>query len=145
MIFAGFDGAIHAVDAQQNVLFSVAYTQSAQVMTGGVVVADLSGDGTPEIVFNTYSTQDGFGELFILDAGGNLQHRLALPGRGAMPVPTIADANGDGTLEIIVSLKDADNGEPQVLVYTVPGSSDNCLLWHTGRGSYLRDGYVPAN
>jgi hypothetical protein len=145
MIFADFGGNIHAVDSEQNVLFSISYTQSDVVMTGGVVVADLSGDGVPEIVFNTYSTQDDFGELFVLDAGGNLQHRLALPGRGAMPVPTIADADGDGTLEIIVSLKDSNNGEPQVLVYSVSGSSDNCLLWPTGRSNYLRDGYLPSN
>lgn len=144
MIFAGFDGSIHAVDSQQNVLFSVSYTQSDVVATGGVVVADLSGDGSPELIFNTYSTEEGLGELFILDAGGNEQHRVALPGRGAMPVPTVDDADGDGTLDIVVSLKDAGDGEPQVLVYRVPGSSDNCVLWGTGRGNYRRDGYVPS-
>lgn len=144
MIFAGFDGRIHAVDGQQNTIFSVSYSQSDVVATGGVVVADLSGDGVPEIIFNTYSTEEGLGELFILDAGGNAQHRIALPGRGAMPVPTLGDADGDGTLDIAVSLKDASDGEPQVLVYRVPGSSDNCVLWGTGRGNYRRDGYVPA-
>ncbi|MCA9621373.1 MAG: VCBS repeat-containing protein, partial [Myxococcales bacterium] len=143
MIFAGFDGVIHAVDSSQNAIFDVSYTQSDAVMTGGVLVVDLSGDGVPEIVFNTYSTQNGFGELFILDAGGNLQHRLPLPDRGAMPVPTVDDVDGDGQLEIIVSLKDSDNGAPQVQVYTVPGSSDNCLLWPTGRGNYLRNGFLP--
>jgi len=40
---------------------------------------------------------------------GNELHRLALPRRGAMPVPTIADAIGDGALEIVVSLKDAED------------------------------------
>lgn len=145
MIFAGFDGAIHAVDSDQNVLWDVSYTQSDVVMTGGVVVADLSGDGAPEIVFNTYSTQNDFGELFILDGGGNLLHRVPLPNRGAMPVPTIADADGDGALDIVVSLKDGGDGEAQVLVYRVPGSSDNCLLWPTGRGNYLRDGYIPPD
>lgn len=144
MIFAGFDGNIHAVDSQQNTLFSVRYTDSDVVATGGVVVADLSGDGSPELIFNTYSTDEGVSELFILDAGGNEQHRIALPGRGAMPVPTVDDADGDGTLDIIVSLKDADDGEPQVLVYRVPGSTDNCVLWSTGRGNYRRDGYVPS-
>jgi hypothetical protein len=143
MIFAGFDGAIHAVDAKANVMWSVPYTQSDVVATGGVVVADLSGDGAPEIVFATYSTQKDFGELFVLDAGGNLLHRLKLPGRGAMPVPTIADADGDGTLDILVSLKDSDKGTPQVLVYRVEGAKDNCMLWPTGRRDYLRDGYVP--
>ena len=142
MVFAGFDGRIHAVDSQRNIIWEVEYTQSDSVATGGVLVADLTGDGAPEIVFNTYSTEVGFGELFILDGGGNLQHRIALPDRGAMPVPTIADADGDGTLDIVVSLKDSDAG-PQVLVYRVPSSSDNCLLWATGRGNYLRNGYLP--
>jgi hypothetical protein len=143
MVFAGFDGHIHAVDSAQNVIWSVPYTNSNIVATGGVVVADLSGDGSPEIVFNTYSTAEGLGELFILDSGGNLQHRIPLPGRGAMPVPTVADADGDGTLDIVVSLKDAENGAPQVLVFRVPGSGDNCLPWPTGRRTLLRDGYVP--
>jgi hypothetical protein len=37
-------------------------------------------------VFNTYSVAAGGGALFILGADGSLQHRLALPERGAMPV-----------------------------------------------------------
>jgi hypothetical protein len=143
MIFAGFDGAIHAVDAKRNELWSITYTDSDVVATGGVVVADLSGDGAPEIVFATYSTDTDVSELFILDAGGNILHRTPLPDRGAMPVPTIDDADGDGTLDILVSLKDSDKGEPMVLVYKVPGATDNCMLWPTGRRDYLRDGYVP--
>ena len=45
------------------------------VMTGGVLVADLSGDGAPEVVFATYSTRANASHLFVLDAGGN-QHDL---------------------------------------------------------------------
>ncbi len=143
MVFAGFDGRIHAVDARANVIFEIAHTQSEDVATGGVIVADLSGDGAPEIVFTTYSTEVGYGELFVLDGGGNLLHRLPLSGRGAMPVPTVADADGDGAVDIIVSLKDSDDGGPQVQVYRVASGSDNCLLWPTGRGTYFRDGYLP--
>ncbi len=143
MVFAGFDGRIHAVDSQRNSMWDVAYTQSDVVATGGVVIADLSADGAPEIVFTTYSTEEGFGELFVLDGGGNLLHRLPLPGRGAMPVPTIADADGDGALDIVVSVKDSENGAPQVLVYGVSTGRSNCLLWPTGRGNYLRNGYLP--
>jgi hypothetical protein len=144
MIFAGFDGYIHAVDAQRNVLWDVSYTQSDVVATGGVLVGDLTSDGAPEIIFATYSTEEGFGELFILDGGGNAQHRIQLPGRGAMPVPTLGDPDGDGVLDIVVSLKDAVENGPQVLVYRVASAKDNCMLWPTGRGSYLRDGYLPA-
>ena len=105
---------------------------------------DLSGDGLPEVVFASYSTDMGKGALYILDAGGNLKHKLALPRRGAMPVPTLADVNGDGTVEILVSLKDAQDKVESVLVYSVPGSSTNCLPWPTGRGNLLRNGMGPA-
>jgi hypothetical protein len=59
-----------------------------------------------------------------------------------MPVPTAADVDGDGVLDLVVSLKDEDAGA-QVRVYRVPGSSDNCMLWPTGRGNMLRNGYLP--
>jgi hypothetical protein len=144
LLFAGFDGQIHCVRADASDMWSYTYTADKQVLTGGVVVADLSRDGAPEVIFNSYSPDNGKGHLFVLDGGGNERFKIALPGRGAMPVPTIADADGDGALEIIVSLKGGDDGEPQVLVYTVPDSSDNCLLWPTGRGNDLRNGYVPA-
>jgi len=143
LLFAGFDGSIHAVSAAGEALWSSPYTESDRVLTGGVVVADLSGDGVPEVVFDTYSPDEGESALFVLRANGERLHRIDLPGRGAMPVPTIADVEGDGTLEIVVSLKDGEDRVQQVLVFTVPGSSDNCLLWPTGRGSYLRDGFAP--
>lgn len=142
-VFAGFDGRIHCVDASRNELWQSTYTTDDRVLTGGVLVADLSGDGTPEIIFATYSPDDDKSHLFVLDAGGNLQHQIALPKRGAMPVPTVADVDLDGQLEIVVSLKDGEDQERQVLVYTVPGSSDNCLLWPTARGNLMRNGFVP--
>ena len=142
MVFAGFDGRVHAVDAAGNVLWSSSYTTSDDVLTGGVVIADLSADGIPEIVFNSYSASEDRSALFVLDAGGNILHELALPRRGAMPVPTIADVNGDGQLEIIVSLKDAEDSVESVRIYTVPGSQTNCLLWPTGRANYWRNGTV---
>jgi hypothetical protein len=145
LVFAGFDGKIHAVSAGRTELWNYTYTGSDRVLTGGVVIADLSGDGSPEIVFNTYSPDENQSHLFVLDAGGNEQAKIALPKRGAMPVPAIADVDGNGTLEIVVSLKDGEDRMRSALVYTVPGSSPNCLLWSTGRGNLLRNGYVPSS
>lgn len=141
IVFAGFDGRIHGVDAAQGSLFDTAYTTSDQTGTGGVVIADLSGDGVPELVFASYSTGEGEGELFVLGANGAVLHRLPLPGRGAMAVPTVDNVDDDPALEILVALKDSADG--QVLVYEVPGSAANCRPWPTGRGSYLRNGSVP--
>lgn len=142
LVFAGFDGKIHAVSSDNRELWTQTFATTAGVFTGGVVVADLSGDGRPELAFTTYGVDDDAGALFVLDAGGGLLHRVALPERGAMPVPTIADIDGDGTLEIVVSLKDGVDRERQVPVFSVPGSAANCLLWPTGRGNLLRTGFV---
>jgi hypothetical protein len=140
-VFAGFDGRIHAVTSNNEELWQQTFTTSEGVFTGGVVAADLSKDGRPELIFNTYSTGDG-GGLFILGANGELLHQLPLPDRGAMPVPTVADVDGDGTLEIVVSLKDGVDKERQVLVYSVATSGTQCLPWPTGRGNLRRSGTV---
>ena len=131
-IFAGFDGKIHTVASDKSELWSFIYTSDTTVLTGGVVVGDLSGDNIPEIVFNTYSTDDDKGALFVLDASGNELHRVPLPRRGAMPVPTLADVDNNGTAEIAVSLKDADDQVESVLIYTVASSSvDNLAVSYT--------------
>lgn len=143
MVFAGFDGAIHLVDATSAEVWSTSYTTSDRVLTGGVVVGDLSADGVPEIVFNTYSPDADVSDLVVMNASGGELHRVRLPGRGAMAVPTLADVEGDGDVEIVVSLKDAEDRVRSVLVYAVPGSEDNCLLWPTGRANDLRNGFVP--
>lgn len=142
-VFAGFDGRIHAVDARRESLWATTYTTSDRVLTGGVVIADLTGDGRPEIVFDTYSPDDGVSELVILDARGAELWSTSLPGRGSMAVPTIADVDGNGTLEIVVDLKGGEDRDAQILVFTVPGSASNCMLWTTGRGNNLRNGFVP--
>lgn len=141
-VFAGFDGKIHAVSAAREQLWEFTFSERAGVLTGGLAAADLSGDGRPELVFNTYSTAAGGGALIVLGANGALLHNLPLPDRGAMPVPTVADVDSDGQLEILVSLKDAVERERQVLVYTVPGSAPNCIPWPTGRGNLQRTGHV---
>jgi hypothetical protein len=140
-IFAGFDGKIHSVASDKSELWSFNYTTDTTVLTGGVVVGDLSRDSIPEIVFNTYSTENDKGALFVLDASGNELHRVPLPRRGAMPVPTLADIDNNGTVEIVVSLKDAEDMVESVLVYTVGSSSVNQLIWPTGRGNLLRNGW----
>lgn len=144
MIFADYDGRIHCVDASGDVVWTYRYTSDSQVLTGGVVIADLSRDGVPELVFATYSPDQDKGDLFVLDAGGNELHRIALPDRGAMAVPSIADVDGDDQLEIVVSLKGNDeDGDILAQIYTVPGSATNCMPWPTGRGNLRRDGAVP--
>jgi hypothetical protein len=60
-------------------------------------------------------------------------------GIGAPAAPSIADLDGDGRLEIVVST--FDHG---IDVFRVPRSRTNKLPWPTGRGSLLRSGTGPA-
>ena len=143
MIFAGFDGRIHAVAADRTELWQMQYTTSTGVFTPGIVVADLSGDGIPEIVFATYSSAQHGSALFILDATGKKLFEEPLPNRGSMAVPTLADVDGDGTVDIVISLKDAVDKVELARIYRVPGSKTNCLLWPTGRANNLRNAWVP--
>ena len=111
-----------------------------------VVVADLNKDGVPELVFGTYSLEEGGGTLVVLDNTGRLLHEIALPGQGkngngiGVPAaPTIADLDGDGQLEILVQT--FDHG---IDVFTVPGSGKGCVLWPTSRGGPTRTGAGPS-
>jgi hypothetical protein len=141
LVFAGYDQRIHGVSAAGVPLWSSTYTTRTDTWTAGVAIADLSADGVPELVLTTYGPSGG--DLIVLDGGGNELHRIPLGGRGAMPVPTIADTDGNGTLDIVVSLKDGEDRTRQVVIYEVAGSSTKCLLWPTGRGNYHRNSYVP--
>ena len=142
LVFAGFDGQIHSVSADNRLLWSRRYTSDPRVLTAGIALADLSGDGVPELIFASYSPDANKSQLFIWSAAGNELQRVALPGRGSMAVPTIADLDGDGALEIALPLKDAVDKAQMVIVYRVPGSSTRCLPWPTGRANLARNAFV---
>ncbi|MCD6498947.1 MAG: VCBS repeat-containing protein [Deltaproteobacteria bacterium] len=141
------DGYVYAFDAKATLLWRYDYSRGKPLMYGSeVVVADLNGDGSPEIIFGTWGEQLGDGHLVILSSRGEKLYDIELPnqrengnGIGAAVAPTVADLDGDGTLEILVLT--IDHG---LDVYHVPGSSDNCLVWPTGRANLLRNGQGPA-
>ena len=81
------------------------------------------------------------GYLVILGMDGSKQADVPLPnpghngnGNGA-PACSAGDLDGDGQVEIFVQT--FDHG---IDVFTVPGSSDNALIWPTARGNLLRSG-----
>ena len=146
-----YDGKLHAFASDGTELWQYAFGTSPSPYTGAseALIVDLNGDGAPEIVFSTFSSgaprePETPAHLVILNSAGVELHKVALFGRGSMAPPSIADLDGDGTLELVISLKDTlGGGEGGVQIWDLPGSSDNCVLWGTGRGGLLRQGYVP--
>jgi hypothetical protein len=142
------DGAVYAMGPDAQLLWRYDYAEgAARTFASEPVVVDLNRDGVPEIVFGTYSLAKNGGRLVVLDNTGRELYDLALEnqgtgggnGIGVPAAPSVADLDGDGTLEIV--LLTFDHG---VDIYTVPGSGTQCLPWPTGRGNLLRNGQGPA-
>lgn len=140
-------GAVYAVGPTGRLLWRHDYARpGAKTFASEVVAADLNRDGRPELVFGTYSLKARAGRLVVLTAKGRKLYDLRLPrqgrdgnGIGIAAAPSIADIDGNGSLEIVLS--SFDHG---IDVFRVPGSAANCLPWPTGRGSLARAGAGPA-
>jgi len=141
------DGFVYAFSATGQRLWRYDYSRgAARHFASEPTVADLDGDGRPEVLVGTYSLDTDGGHLLVLENTGALRFDLVLPdqghngnGIGAPAAPTVGDLDGDGQLEIAVMT--FDHG---VDVFTVPGSQTNCMPWPTGRGNYWRNGQGPA-
>jgi hypothetical protein len=146
------DGRLYAWSPDATELWSYDYTGGApRAGASEPVVADLNQDGRPEVVFATYGPDPSgdpveVSHLHIVSGSGAPLYDILLPdqnhdgnGVGVLASPTVADVDGDGTLEILVLT--LDHG---IDVFNVPGSTTNCLLWPTGRANYRRDGAGPA-
>jgi hypothetical protein len=151
ILMPAYDGLLHAYHSDGSAFWTYGFGQAVPyVGMSEALVVDLNGDGSPEIVFSTYVSgaprqPDTPAHLVVLDAGGNQLHRVELFGRGSIAAPSVADLQGDGQLELVISLKDSlGAGQGGVQIWDLPGSSSNCAPWPTGRGNWLRQGYVPV-
>jgi hypothetical protein len=152
IVVPAYDGDMYAFAPNGTVLWQYKFASTGTPYTGAseALIVDLDGDAAPEVLFTTYSSGD-FGtpdtpaHLIVLSATGQELHKIELFARGSMAPPSVADLDGDGELELVISLKDTvGGGEGGVQIWDLPGSSDNCVLWGTGRGGLLRQGYVPV-
>lgn len=148
IVYPGYDGLMHAFTANGIELWTYGFGQGPSPYQGAseALIADLNGDGVPEVVFTTYSSggqsaADIPAHLIVLDHLGVELHKIELYERGSMAAPTIADLDDDGQPELILSLKDTlGAGQGGVQIWDLPGAGTNCILWGTGRGGWLRQG-----
>jgi len=157
------DGTVRAFDHLANQIFAFNYSQDLginnlfqAIESSEAALVDLNKDGVPEVIFNVYGvpttpadmTTINNQQLYILSSTGTKLFNIPTNtasyigtgngngnGCGGAAAPTVADINGDGQLEIITNTFDG-----RMIVWTVPGSSTNCLIWPTARGGYMRKG-----
>lgn len=151
ILYASYDGHLHAfwLDKTEHGNWPYAvYTGGAYRFASEPVVADLDNDGYPEVIFGSW-VQTGThstGKLHILDYLGNPLQEIELPPaygspdwNGALAAPTLANIDADDDLEVV--LNTAHSG---FVAYDLPGTANAHILWGTGRGNYLRNGYLGA-
>ncbi len=143
IVVPSYDGRMRCFSPEGATLWSYVFDQSGTPFIGasGAAIGDLDDDGVCEVVFNTYSTARDVSNLIVLGARGKELYKVKLDGRGSMSVPTLADVDGDGVIEIVISLKDpVGSGLGGVQIWDVPSARINDLPWPTGRGNFLRSG-----
>jgi hypothetical protein len=151
IVAPGYDGNLYAFEEDGTEMWTYAFATTGTPYTGAgeALIADLNGDGVPEVLLTTYTSgeprePDVPAHIVILNANGVELHRVEVFGRGSMAAPTLVDLDGDDDLELVISLKDTlGGGDGGVQIWDVPGSATNCMQWTTGRGGLLRQGYQP--
>lgn len=143
IVVPSYDGHMYCFSPDGEELWSYRFDSAGSPFIGasGAALADLDYDGIPEIIFTTYSTDEDESYLIILNSSGKLLHAVSIHGRGSMSPPTLADVDGNGTIEIIISLKDAlGSGSGGVQIWDVSSAKAGVMPWPTGRGNLLRNG-----
>ena len=101
------------------------------------VMGDVDGDGEEDIVIATYNpaVNPSSGTLNILALNGTVKESLDIPG-GVKQIPTLADVDGNGSLDIIVRTL---GGVTYVL--NNGATTANKVSWGTHRGNAQHDSY----
>ncbi len=125
ILFSSHDGRMHcfSLDRTEHGAWPFALSTRADgdslCFANKPVTADLNGDGLLEVIFASYTENDQVerrGRLYVLDCLGRLLAEEVLPpmwgltgdqdvyyANGAMAAPAVADVDGDGLPEIVVT------------------------------------------
>jgi len=100
-------------------------TTDNQIGPGSPVVADIDGDGIPDVGIPT-ACFAGTGGVYVFDKDGTLVWKYATGDYGTYATPPVADIDGDGKLEMIF---------PSYAGKIVAVDDDGSQMWAVDKGS----------
>lgn len=100
------------------------------------VVGDVDGDGQEEIVIGTYdpAKSPSDGNLYVFSLDGTQKTSVPVPG-GLKHIPALADANGDGGLDVVYR-----SLAGRIYIQNFGATRSGPVSWSTHRGNPQRDG-----
>ncbi len=146
------DGRVRAYTSGGRLRWTYDFAQGRRRFGSEPVLGDVTGDGSVDVVFGTYSpdspeaSSTGIG-IYALNAQGQLHPGFPLAltldtgsARGVRAAPTLTDLDGDGDVEII-----AASFSGALYVWDLPGAyRADRMPWPTGRQNNQRTGAAPA-
>ena len=144
------DGTIRAYRENGTQLWSYNYANGRSLYASEVVVGDVTGDGSVDVVFGTYSVEssaNNYVGMHALNTNGQPQAPFPLTPtlegtsnsqKGFMAAPTLADLDGDGSVEIVA------HSRAGILYVWDTGAAYRAdrMPWPTARQNNLRNALV---
>lgn len=115
LLFPGYDGTMNCVNLKGQAFGQwpkKVYDGTTMEFASAPAVADINGDGIPEVMFTTFTLKSGTkkGSLYLCDGQGNTLFKTELPDslgnptpNGCLAAPVVADLDGDGQPEVVLS------------------------------------------
>ena len=140
LIVTHADGTCRAYDWRGRELWSVQVLPSGRYGPSEPLLADVTGDGRPDVILLASRRQPTREtELIVIDGDGRKRLSFKMP-FFTLASPTIADVTGDGQPELVlVATYPGDDGRI-VHIYTWDALNPDCIVWPTARGDFGHTG-----
>ena len=134
VIFGGGDGRLHVLRNNGSLLWQFA-RHNADTSSKPCAIGDLDGDGKLEIVhYQRWFDWDPYGICYVLNAeDGSILWSQSYSEVEPLAAPVIGDINGDGNIDVLVSVGSSNDGE--VILYN---GSDGEVIWRYDRSPGTR-------
>lgn len=135
----GYSYSLWALNKNGQLLWNVLSKDFEFVKNSSPLIADINGDGKPEIIITKLNNLSNYGKVMVIDNNGNEISSLSryIPDR-IRATPSIGDIDGDNKLELVCI---SQSGKAYCWDYDAPYDPGK-LIWPTYQQNNLRNGIL---